>query len=75
MGKISIIRRKLKDKNWIKNRINKLLKESHELQTFYTFECSTFFRGDLLASRNLKHYYKRLRKITNQIKFLESIKV
>lgn len=74
INKIKILRKKLKDKKWVNNKINILLEATNRLQTFYQFECSEFFRGDMLAQRNLVWYYKRKRKLRKQILFLESLK-
>lgn len=73
INKIKILRNKLKNKNWVKNRITLLLEKTNKLQTFYQFECSSFFRGEMLAERNLILYYKRKIKLRRQILFLESL--
>lgn len=74
INKIKILRKKLKNKKWVQNKINTLLEATNGLQTFYQFECSEFFRGAMLAQRNLTWYYKRERKLRRQILFLESLK-
>ncbi len=74
INKIKILRKKLKDKKWVKDKINILLEKTNRLHTFYKFECSEFFKGDILAQRNLTLYYKRKRKLRKQILFLESLK-
>lgn len=74
INKIKTLRKKLKDKKWVRDEIRILLEETHRLQTFRQFECSEFFRGDMMAERNLIWYYKRKAKVRKQILFLESLK-
>lgn len=71
-NKYAYIKKSLNDKKWVKNKIQFLLNCSEELNMFYHFECSSFFRGYLVASKNLKWYEKRMKQIERQLKFLNS---
>lgn len=71
-NKIRILRKKLKDKKWIKSEVKILLLHSRNMNDFRRFECSTFFRGYQNASRNIKWANKREKQINRQLKFLES---
>ena len=72
--KVKIIRKKLKDKKWVLNRYSQVLQATNKMNTFKQFDCDPFFRGDELASANLKVYEKEMfrlkRKITFLLKFL-----
>lgn len=72
MRKIKYIRKKLKDRNWIQKRIDLLLYYSKELNSFWKFECSNFFRGYEVASRNRIWASKREKQISRQLTFLET---
>lgn len=74
INKIKILKEKLKNKNWVNNKIQELLTFSNQLNTFKMFECSDFFRGYTVASRNRKWANKRELQINRQIVFLESLK-
>lgn len=70
-NKIRYLRVKLKSERWINNRLRFLYRCSEQLNTFYQFECSDFFRGYTSASRNRIWHKKRDNQIDRQIKFLE----
>ena len=69
--KVKIIRRKLKDKNWVLRRYAQVLQETNKMNTFKQFDCDTFFRGPELASANLKVYEKEMFRLKRKIIFLE----
>lgn len=68
------LRNKLKNKDWVYNKITNLLNASEKLNNFKKFECSDFFRGYTVASRNRIWASKREIQINRQLKFLESLK-
>ena len=69
--KVKAIRKKLKDKSWVLKRYSQVLQETNIMNTFKQFDCDPFFRGDELASSNLKVYDKKMFKLKRKIKFLE----
>ena len=70
--KVKIIRRKLKDKNWVLRRYAQVLQETNKMNTFKQFDCDTFFRGPELASVNLKVYEKKMFRLKRKITFLQN---
>jgi hypothetical protein len=69
--KVKAIRKKLKDKSWVLKRYAQVLQETNRMDTFKQFDCDPFFRGEELASSNLKVYDKKMFKLKRKIKFLE----
>lgn len=69
--KVKAIRKKLKDKSWVLKRYSQVLQETNRMNTFKQFDCDPFFRGEELASSNLKVYDKKMFKLKRKIKFLE----
>jgi uncharacterized Fe-S cluster-containing MiaB family protein len=69
--KVKLIRKKLKDKNWVLRRYSQVLQETNKMNTFKQFDCDPFFRGEELASSNLKLYDKKMFKLTRKINFLQ----
>lgn len=72
-NKIKYLRKKLKDKIWVKNRIKLLLNFSKEMNYYRMFDCSDFFRGYQLAKRNRIWADKREKQINRQLHFLEHL--
>ncbi len=53
------IRKKLKDKSFLHRQLKKWAQEDDNLNHFYKFECSDFFRGKETAEINRQEYNKR----------------
>ena len=69
--KVKTIRKKILDKKWVNRKYLSLLEASHTLSKFKTFDCDTFFRGELLAAHNLEIYNKRMFRLVRKIEFLK----
>ena len=70
--KVKLIRKKLKDKNWVLRRYAQVLQETNRMNTFKEFDCDPFFRGEELASSNLKVYEKTMFRLKRKITFLQN---
>ena len=64
---------KLKHKSakWIEGKILYFAEQDAELNTFRTFECSKYFRGEHLARLNWKYYCEQKAYIDRKIRQLE----
>ena len=67
------IRRRIKDKKWLDRKLNSLMNEMSEWNTFYQFECSSFFRGRVVADYNIKKWEKGAAKTERQILFVTKL--
>jgi hypothetical protein len=70
--KVKLIRKKLKDKKWVLRRYAQVLQETNRMNTFKEFDCDPFFRGEELASSNLKVYEKTMFRLKRKITFLQN---
>ena len=70
--KVKLIRKKLKDKKWVLRRYAQVLQETNRMNTFKQFDCDPFFRGEELASSNLKVYEKTMFRLKRKITFLQN---
>ena len=57
------LRKKILQNDYYNNRLEKYKKELGDLKTFYTFECSEFFRGEKVAKYNTKIYYEKITRV------------
>lgn len=71
--KISKLRNKLKDKKFLEAKYDELTQKSYEWNTFYKFECSSFFKGCERAERNRRLYENENKKIVRRINFIKSL--
>lgn len=71
--KIKKIRKKLSNEKWLQSKYKELLNEDRELNHFYQFDCSSFFRGEATAEYNLKLYHKRVKNNNRRLKFVEKL--
>ena len=63
------LRLKYKDKKWLKEQLKHQYWELKRLNTFKTFDCSSFFRGYDLAEINRKEYDRRYQKCMWKINY------
>ena len=68
------LRNKLKNKKYVNKLYKKYCEEYEELETFYTFECSSFFRGYYLAELNREKYYRRQYRLDKHLEFLNKLR-
>lgn len=71
MKRISRLRKKLKNRRWLENKLDELYEETNKCANFRTFDCSDFFRGYRLAERNTKKYEIWSDRLDRQIAFIE----
>lgn len=69
-NKITIMRNKIKDINYLTSKYYELLREYESIKTFETFECSDFFRGYEKAKHNKKVLKIMRNKCNRQYKFI-----
>lgn len=71
-NKISIMRRKINNKDYVFRQYKYYLSRDKENDHFYTFECNSFFVGHKQAEINKTYHKNRIRKTERRQKFLES---
>jgi hypothetical protein len=66
-----LLRNRMTNKKWLERKYRQLLDVSHELNSFYDFECSPFFRGSQLAAYNTEVYYQRKAQNDARLKYIK----
>lgn len=62
------LKNKLESRDYIKQQLRYWAEKEKSNSTFYSFECSEFFKGKTLAELNKEIYYEKARKIRHKIK-------
>ena len=71
--RISKIRKLLNDKKWLKEKYKELIDETERWDTFHTFDCKDFFKGEVKAKYNREIYAKGIRKTENRLNFIKGL--
>lgn len=65
-----MFRRRLVNKKWLTRKYRELLERSREIENFYDFECSVFFRGEHLANFNTEIYYQNRARNDARLRYI-----
>jgi hypothetical protein len=66
-----LLRKRFTNKLWLTQKYRQLLDVSHELNSFYDFECSEFFRGHALAAYNYEIYLQNSSRNDARLKYIK----
>ena len=69
-NKVKIMKRKLKDKKWLRWKLEELIDFSEWLHNFKDFKCNAAFVGKVKADHNREWYHKRHAKNIKRISFI-----
>ena len=65
------LKKRISNRDYCQKRLDYWLWKGKELNTFYKFECSEFFRGATVANCNLRRYNREIPRIEAQIRWYE----
>ena len=71
---MTIKKLKRKSISWIDAKIWQYANIDRDLEDFWKFECSEFFRGEITAELNREYYYKRKSFVARKVRQLKLLK-
>ena len=65
------LRKRISANGYYQERLEYWLRKCQQMDSFYKFECSEFFRGHVVATYNLKIYNRDMPRFEARVKWYE----